>query len=83
MKKKSWHVSPSLLPCPFCGASEQKRKGGRVYGVQVRCDYCGARGPTAGNTFDARVYWNERAGKRVATKPTGVRFDSVRTGTGL
>lgn len=51
-------LTPSM-PCPFCGQYEGKvcKDEDEVY---VRCGYCGAKGPWAGDVADASNLWDTR-----------------------
>ena len=48
-----------LLPCPWCGKNEQVKHEDE-YNVFVRCQYCGAMGPEAGDYTSAKEEWNRR-----------------------
>lgn len=56
-----------LLPCPFCGGTDEADKIDVEYEDDtsnliwwMACD-CGARGPVADNIEKARKAWNKRA----------------------
>ena len=53
-----------MAKCPFC--FQNKSHLIKIDdSIQVYCDWCGARGPTAGEDTDAINYWNNR----VMTEP--------------
>lgn len=55
-----------LKPCPFCWKNEQVESiiyhelNADSAEKVIRCDYCGACGPSCGNWAEAREDWNER-----------------------
>ena len=51
--------SDQLLPCPFCGGSEQRIKSSGRWGWFVSCS-CAAVGPSARNRDEAIIAWNCR-----------------------
>lgn len=52
-------MSDELLPCPFCGGTEQKVKSSGRWGWFVSCKCC-AVGPSAGSRDEAIDAWNRR-----------------------
>lgn len=50
-------MTPALLHCPFCGNTSAKLAPHK----QVRCENCGATGPTAWTDDEAAARWNRRA----------------------
>lgn len=49
----------NLLPCPFCGGTEQRVKSSGRWGWFVSCS-CAAVGPGAKSREEAVIAWNMR-----------------------
>ena len=53
------NVNEELLPCPFCGGSQQRVKSSGRWGWFVSCT-CAAVGPSAKSRDEAIIAWNCR-----------------------
>ena len=73
-----------LLGCPFCG-SQKITEAGQDGWWQMLCQNCDAAGPSAGNPYDARRYWQEMtAGKMTeALKITHGNIMSIKSCVGV
>ena len=56
----------SLKNCPFCGSDELSEWDPDDWMADgcVRCDNCGALGPTHWSWGGAKIEWNKRAGDK-------------------
>lgn len=52
-------TATELLPCPFCGGTEQRVKSSGRWGYFVSCSCC-AVGPSAKSKDEAIIAWNCR-----------------------
>lgn len=52
-------ATDELLPCPFCGGTEQRVKSSERWGWFVSCS-CAAVGPSARSRDEAIIAWNCR-----------------------
>ncbi len=53
-------LPPTLLPCPFCGATPVPGKRGLGGQHLIHCPSCHADGPPARTPQDAAALWNRR-----------------------
>ena len=53
----------ALLPCPFCWELHHKTMGGANVDKLwwIKCQSCGANGPTKTTEAEATLAWNRRA----------------------